>query len=130
MDMEIKFPGGKKVDALYKDFTIKTDQSIKGGGDETSPEPFSLFLASIGTCSGIYLLNFCQNRNIPTDEIKMNLKFKKNKETHMIENIIVDINLPKDFPDNYSKALIRAVSLCTVKKHLEKPPIFDINLIK
>ena len=64
MDMEIQFPGGKKVDALYKGFTIKTDQPKNEGGEGSAPEPFSLFLTSIGTCAGIYVLNFCQNRNI------------------------------------------------------------------
>ena len=33
MDMEIVFPGGKRVDALYKGFRIETDQSPLGGGD-------------------------------------------------------------------------------------------------
>jgi len=130
MDMEINFPGGKKVNAEYKGFTIKTDQSTREGGDASAPEPFTLFLASIGTCAGIYVLNFCQNRNIPSDEIKIFLKLKKNKDTHMIENIIFDINLPKSFPDSYLKAMIRAINLCTVKKHLDKPPKLEISLKK
>ena len=58
MNMKITFPGGKKVNAIYKDFIITTDQSKKEGGEGTSPEPFSLFLASIGTCTGIYILDF------------------------------------------------------------------------
>ena len=53
MDMQISFSGGKKVDATYKGFTIKTDQPKDEGGNGTAPEPFSLFLASIGTCTGI-----------------------------------------------------------------------------
>ena len=33
MAMEITFPGGKKVDALFKGFTIQTDQLERDGGD-------------------------------------------------------------------------------------------------
>ena len=33
MDMVVTFPGGKRVDAQYKGFPVKTDQSVKGGGD-------------------------------------------------------------------------------------------------
>jgi len=57
MDMKISFPSGKKVDADYKGFTIKTDQPRHGGGDGSAPEPFSLFIKS-----GRLLLNtFRQN---------------------------------------------------------------------
>ncbi|EMR75440.1 putative redox protein, regulator of disulfide bond formation [Thermoplasmatales archaeon SCGC AB-540-F20] len=130
MDMEINFPGGKKVDAIYKGFTIKTDQPEREGGEGISPEPFSLFLASIGTCTGIYVLSFCQKRNINTDGVKMILRTEKNKETHMINKISMEIQVPKDFPDNYKNAIIKTAGLCTVKKHLEKPPDIDISVKK
>ena len=64
MQMDIRFPGGKKVDAVYKGFTVKTDQPRGEGGDGSAPEPFDLFLASIGTCAGIYALSFCQARGV------------------------------------------------------------------
>lgn len=130
MDMEIQFPGGKKVDALYKGFTIKTDQPKKEGGESSAPEPFSLFLTSIGTCTGIYVLDFCQNRNISTDELKMILRTEKDSETRMIKKITIEIYLPKEFPDVYKNAILKTASLCSVKKHLENPPTIDIALKK
>ncbi len=130
MDMEINFPGGKKVDALYKGFTIKTDQPKKEGGESSAPEPFSLFLTSIGTCTGIYVLDFCQNRNISTDELKMILRTEKDSETRMIKKITIEIYLPKEFPDAYKNAILKTASLCSVKKHLEIPPTIDITLKK
>ena len=69
MDMQISFPGGKRVDANYKGFSIATDQPVKEGGDGSAPEPFSLFLASMGTCAGVYVLYFCEERRIDTQEI-------------------------------------------------------------
>ena len=122
MDMEINFPGGKKVDAIYKGFTIKTDQPEQEGGEGTSPEPFSLFLASIGTCAGIYVLSFCQKRNINTDGVKMILKTEKNKETHMINKISIEIQVPKDFPDNYKPLLNTFLKHCDLVKFAEYQP--------
>jgi len=130
MDMEIQFPGGKKVDAIYKGFTIKTDQPKNEGGEGSAPEPFSLFLTSIGTCTGIYVLDFCQNRNISTNELKMILKTEYYNETNMIRKIKIEIYLPKDFPDRYKNAILKAAGLCTVKKHLDQPPAIDISLMK
>lgn len=130
MDMKITFPGGKKVNAIYKGFTIKTDQPEYGGGEGTAPEPFSLFLASIGTCTGIYALYFFHKRNIPTENLMMTLNTEKNNETRMLEKINIEIYIPDDFPDKYKDALIKTAGLCAVTKHLEKPPIIDISLKK
>ena len=130
MEMKISFPGGKKIDADYKGFTIKTDQPIREGGEGTAPEPFSLFIASIGTCTGVYVLSFCQKRNISTDNISLMLKLEKNRETHMIEKISIEIQVPEDFPENYKKAIVKTANLCTVKKHLDNPPEIDISVIK
>jgi ribosomal protein S12 methylthiotransferase accessory factor len=125
--MEINFPGGKKVDINYKDFIIRTDQPIKNGGENTNPEPFSLFIASIGACIGFYILSFCQERNIHTKKMKLLLQTKKNNQTNMIEQIDINIIIQKNFPEKYIKTMIKVANLCTVKKHLENPP--DINFI-
>ena len=126
MDMEIVFPERKRVDATYKDFTIKTDQPEHNGGDSSAPTPFDLFLASIGTCAGIYILSFCQTRNIPTQGLKLVQRTQRNSETRMIDKIIIEIQLPSQFPEKYRESVIKSAQLCAVKKHLYNPPAFDI----
>jgi ribosomal protein S12 methylthiotransferase accessory factor len=49
--MEITFEGGKVITAHLNGHTIRTDQPIQGGGTNTAPAPYDLFLASIGTCA-------------------------------------------------------------------------------
>lgn len=126
MEMEIVFPGGKKVDALYKGFTIKTDQPVVGGGENTAPAPFDLFLASIGTCAGIYVLSFCQQRGIPTDGIKIIQRMFRDEVSSGIGTISLEIQVPPDFPPQYTDAVIRTAELCAVKKHIQNPPAFEV----
>ena len=71
MDINVTFPGGKKVDALVNGFTIQTDQPAMGGGEGSAPEPYVLFLSSLATCAGVYVLGFCQKREIDTDGISL-----------------------------------------------------------
>lgn len=125
--MQILFPGGKKVDASYNGFTIKTDQSKAEGGKGSAPEPFALFLASIGTCAGIYVASFLQTRDIPTDDLKITLDFKWNDKTHHLDDIAMHIQLPPKFPEAYKAAVIRTAEMCTVKKHIANPPQFSIT---
>jgi putative redox protein len=129
MDMIVTFPGNKRVDAEYRGFTIKTDQRKHGGGDETAPPPFDLFLVSIGTCCGIYVVYFCEKRGIPLDNIRVVQRMERNKETRMISKITVDIEVPPDFPEKYKPALIHTVDLCAVKKHMLQPPEFEIKTV-
>ena len=129
MEKEIRvfFPGGKRVDAEYKGFLINTDQPVYAGGDGSAPVPFDLFLVSIATCAGIYVLSFCQNRGIPTEKTQLTMKIEKSSETKMIEKISIEIQLPPEFPEKYKQAIIKAVEGCSVKRHILNPPAFSIE---
>ena len=130
MDMNIKLGPGKKVDVAFKGFTIKTDQSLKNGGEASAPEPFSYFLASIGSCAGIYALSFCASRNIMTDNIKITQINNFNPDKKMIDKISFKVELPPEFPAKYHKALIKSINQCSVKKHLQDPPEFAVEIIQ
>jgi putative redox protein len=129
MDIVITFPGKKKVDAAYKGFTIRTDQPPTNGGDGSAPSPFDYFLASIGTCSGIYVVDFCTNRGIPLDKIRIVQRMERDEESKMVAGITLDIEVPPDFPEKYKEPLARVVDLCTVKKHILHAPSFAINVV-
>lgn len=128
MTMMITFPGNKKVDSFYKGFTVHTDQPVTEGGENTAPEPFDLFLASIGTCAGIYVSSFCNERQIDTAELRLILSFIRNATTRMVEKIDIQIKLPSGFPEKYKAAVIRTAEMCFVKKHLITPPQFSISV--
>ena len=121
MEMEIVFPGGARVDAVMGNTVISTDQN------GSAPPPFSLFLASIGTCAGIYVLGFCQQRGLPTEGIKITQRLHFNPSTRMVQGVDLDIVVPPEFPEKYHQALIRAADQCAVKKHLEAPPRFNVQ---
>ncbi|HLO33483.1 MAG TPA: OsmC family protein [Anaerolineales bacterium] len=126
MEMIIDFPGGAKVDAHFGAHTIATDQPPTGGGEGSAPTPFEVFLASIGTCAGIYVLGFCRQRGIPTDGIRIIQRSHSNRTTGLVEQIDLEIQVPPSFPKQYTEALIRSAELCKVKKTLEQPPRFDV----
>lgn len=125
--MEITFDGGKVVTAHSHGHIIRTDQPLENGGGDTAPAPFELFLASIGTCAGIYVKSFCDNRHIPTDNISIIQKNEFNKETGLPVNISLDIQLPADFPEKYRASVINVAELCKVKKSIANPPVFEVT---
>ncbi|MBN1217284.1 MAG: OsmC family protein [Anaerolineae bacterium] len=125
MEMIIDFPGGARVDAHFAGHTVMTDQpSPTGKGN--APTPFNLFLASIGTYAGIYVLGFCQSRGIPTEGIRIVQQVARDSATGMVGKITLDIQVPPTFPKKYHAALVRSANQCAVKKHLEHPPEFEV----
>ena len=125
--MEITFDGGKVITAHFKDHIVRTDQSLKNGGENSAPAPFDLFLASIGTCAGIYVKSFCDQRQIPADNIRIIQEVEFNMEKRIPAAIKLDIQLPADFPEKYRDAVINAADLCLVKKTMVDPPEFFIK---
>jgi ribosomal protein S12 methylthiotransferase accessory factor len=127
MEMVIDFPGGARVDAHFGPYTVRTDQPYRGGGQDSAPTPFATFLASVGTCAGIYVSGFCRQRGIPTDGIRLVQRLEVNPLNGMVGKILLDIQLPPDFPEKYKAAVIRSADQCAVKKHFEQPPQFEIS---
>jgi ribosomal protein S12 methylthiotransferase accessory factor len=130
MDMTVEFPGGSRVNARFGSFTVETDQPKAYGGEDTAPSPFQVFLASLATCAGFYVLGFCKMRQISPEGIRLVQKIEQNPETKMVSKIRIEIQLPPDFPQQYASAVIRAAESCLVKKHLEHPPSFEVVTVE
>lgn len=126
-ELTVTFPGGKRVIADLDGFEIATDQSLKNGGQASAPEPFDLFLASLATCAGIYVLGFCQKRNIPHDGLSLTQTWERHEKTKRLEKIRMTVHVPSGFPSKYRTALVRAAGQCSVKKTLEDPPEFEVE---
>ncbi len=129
LPIEVHFPGGKCVDAKIGDFHIQTDQSVKAGGQASAPEPFDLFLASIATCAGIFALNFCHSRNLPTEGMSLNMHLERDTKKRLIGKMRLDLTLPDGFPEKYRDSIVKAMGLCTVKRHMMDAPEFEIGIV-
>lgn len=125
--MEITFDGGKVITAHLNGHTIRTDQPIQSGGTNTAPAPYDLFLASIGTCAGIYVKSFCDQRGISTEGMKIVQSMEIDPERRLPAVIRLDIKVPADFPEKYKDAMINVASLCAVKKTINNAPHFEIG---
>jgi putative redox protein len=126
-EMTITLPGGMRVDAEMGDHVIRTDQSVADGGEGSAPEPYALFLASIGTCAGAYVIGFCRARDIPSEHIRLIQKNEFEGNNLELKKVRIEIQVPPDFPRKYYKALARTAGLCNVKRDIATPPAFEIE---
>jgi putative redox protein len=130
MEIKITFPGGEKVNAEIGGHIIATDQPGADGEEGSAPSPFDYFLASLGTCAGIYVLSFCQHRQIATEGLALtqHMEFATDPDgKRRLARVAIEIDLPPGFPEKYRNAIVKAAELCTVKKVIMDPPEFVIT---
>jgi ribosomal protein S12 methylthiotransferase accessory factor len=126
-EMKITFPGGKKVNAQWHGFEISTDQPAEAGGTASAPSDYDLFLASLGTCAGIFVLGFIQSRGLSTEGLKIIQSMEMDPATQMVKKVSFKIVLPKGFPEKYKAAVIKAAEQCSVKRAIHNPPAVEIT---
>jgi len=132
MDMLIRLGKGMKVTAEFDNFNISTDQPPASGGEGSAPTPFQLFMAALGTCAGVYIASFCQQRDISSEEITIHQKMvyeEGNDGKKKLATVEMEIRVPDDFPQKYHNALIKTAELCAVKKAIMDPPEFIIKTV-
>ena len=129
MDIHVTFPGGKRVDAQLGAHVVRTDQPTDLGGGDSAPAPFDLFLASLATCAGIYVLGFCQARGLSTIGVSLIQRHRFDEVTHRLERVELELVLPDAFPEKYRAAVVRAAEQCKVKKTLAAPPEIVVSRI-
>ncbi|MBZ2171355.1 OsmC family protein [Nitratidesulfovibrio sp. SRB-5] len=140
--IDVAFNGGMKIDAILHppvtpagpdtpapaSTVIRTDQPVKDGGEGTAPTPFELFLASLATCAGVYAQRFCEARKISTEGLGIRVGCEFAPKGFQVTRMTFVVTPPQGFPDEYRDALVRAVELCAVKKHIMTPPAFEVVL--
>jgi len=127
-ELKVVFGENYRIDVEYKGFTIRTDQPVTDGGDNTAPSPFDYFLVSLAACAGYYALAFCRERKLPVDGLAVTMTTERGEVSKMIDKITVSVVPPAGFPEKYRAALVKAVDHCTVKAHINRPPQFEIRL--
>lgn len=127
-ELLVTLGAGRRVTAHYQGFEIETDQSAEHGGEGSAPQPFDLFLASIGACAGAYISGFCAPREIPVDGIRIIQSWERDEEQKLTK-VALRIELPESFPDKYRSAIARVVDKCSVKKALNDPPQIDTEIV-
>ena len=129
-DVVVTFGSGKKVMAQVGNHLIATDQPADNGGEDSAPAPYSLFLAAIGTCAGIYVLGFLQSRKLPTEGVRLKEELQYNEETGVLAGVRLTVELPETIPEKYHAAILRAVEGCAVKKAIQAQPQFAVQIQK
>lgn len=128
-DIVVTLSGGRRVDALVGKHVVHTDQPVEDGGEDSAASPFHLFLASIGTCAGVFVQGFCSKRGISPEGIRILERPRLHPETGVLTSVDLEIQVPPSFPEKYRDALVRVAAKCSVKQAIQAQPTFDVRTV-
>ncbi len=70
-----------------------------------------------------------QQRDIDPAGSKLTMRPHYNPTVGLIDSIELELQTPPDFPEKYRDAIVNAMELCAVKKHMAHPPRFSVTTV-
>lgn len=125
--IEIRFGENTEVIASVRGFDIVTDQPLASGGKNSAPDPFSLFLASVGTCAGYYTLKYCRANGIDPSAVQLKLTAIRDIQTRKMTKLRSDVRLPEGVDPSHHEGIRIAIDECAVKKAMQDMPVFEVR---
>ncbi|MBI4833375.1 MAG: OsmC family protein [Planctomycetes bacterium] len=128
MEMNVSYKGGIRFDVSVRGHNIIVDQPKEQGGKDEGPTPPELFIASLGTCIGVYAVWYCQKHKIPYEGMKVSMTWAKSTNPPArIDMIDATISLPGGCPEEHKKGLHEQAEKCMVHNTIMQTP--EINII-
>jgi len=109
-----------KGDALFETVlgthTVKIDVPTSMGGKDRGPMPPQLFIASLGSCVGVLVRDFCLHHGLDPDGMVVSVLYEFAKHPNRMTDVVVNVDLPNAHCDDdcTRKALEHVAEHCPV----------------
>jgi uncharacterized OsmC-like protein len=98
------------------------------GGSDRGPTPPEFFVASLGSCVAALVANYCNNVNIDTTGLAVDVTFDKVDDPARLTNVQVTIDLPNADVNGREKAILRVAQRCPVHETICSMDGVEISL--
>lgn len=91
------------------------------GGKDRGPMPPQLFIASLGSCVGALVAEYCERRGMDAGEMTVDVTFEKTEHPSRLTDIRVTVTLPNAdcSAQRCRDALLRVAEHCPVHQTIE-----------
>lgn len=127
MEIKVNFLDKLRLEAKFDDFSVVADQPIRYKGDGSAPSPFDYFLASSALCAAYFVKLYCDNRHIPTENIRLSQNNIVDPDNRYQQIFKIQVELPEDISPKDRQGIVRSIDRCTVKKVVQAGPEFVVE---
>ena len=124
-----------KGDALFEtvlgSHTLKVDVPESMGGKNRGPMPPQLFIASLGSCVGVLVRDFCTHHDLDPEGLKIDVSYEFSKHPNRMTDVVVDVSLPNAHCDDNCtrKALEHVAEHCPVHETIATLKEVQFNIV-
>jgi putative redox protein len=120
---------GTKFAISVRGHAVASDMTEKDGGHDEGPSPVELFAGSLGACVAMMVQHYCDKHGYTDGRVEASLAIELADDPKRIGGIVIDLEIPKDVPENRMEAIKRLANRCPVHQTLENPPTVDIDIV-
>ncbi len=128
MEMTVNYTGGMQFVAEVRGHAVTIDLPPAQKGRDTGPTPPELFIASLGSCIGVYVVGYLRAQELPCEGIRVDVTWEDEKSPARIGRITADIHLPDGISPEQAQMALKAAELCKIHNTLHQKPEVCISI--
>jgi len=117
-----------KVTLEWRNGTLLADEPITAGGKDLGPDPYSLFLSSLASCTLSTLRMYIDRKGWDIPEITVSVNMYQTESEVLTTTIIRDIHFADTVPAEQKERLLLIAKKCPVSKILENKIIINTTV--
>ena len=127
-ELKIDYLGGIGFQAKARGHAMTIDLAKEKGGLDQGMNPPEVFIASLGSCIGVYVVRYCQNAGLNTEGLNIAMAWKLSDDKHKISEINIGISLPNAEVGKREKAIMEVARHCLIHNTILGQPRIQVNL--
>jgi len=123
----VNYVGGRMFNASMRGHTVSLDLPREQQGTDTGPTPPELFVASLASCMGYYLLFYCDRARLDPAGLTVEAEFQKLPDR--IGTILIRINLPSATTAAQKEEADAWAHKCFIHNTLTHTPAITVEIV-
>ena len=119
-ELSAVYEGGKRFVAEVRGHRIESDQREKGGGQDSAPEPFDIFVASHAMCMMLFAQMFLERSELSTEGLKLEVEYEMADHPRRLGKVHGVLHVPNADLGKRAKAVVRSALSCPVHHSLRE----------
>lgn len=129
MKLTITHEDELRFNACNGSHNVTIDLPVHSGGTDQGMTPPDLFVSALGSCIGVYVVDYCERVDIPYEGLCVHLEWKITENPKRIGKLNVDVELPfVAMTPEYEAGLRGATERCLLHNTLNHAPKMMLNL--
>jgi uncharacterized OsmC-like protein len=123
------YKGEMLFESVIGNHTITIDVPTSMGGDDRGPMPPQLFVASLGSCIGAFVAQYCENNGIDDEGMAVEIEFEKAADPTRLVDLKATVKLPNGDCEKRVKAIERVAEHCPVHSTISTMKDLEIEIL-